>query len=98
LIESVVLAAPWCGETVMRNAACLKVKGLSGSQESIELTPNEYRNMERYRDSYRVCIVSDALKRPSVHIFSYSPDHRQWEDSDIRVLRVQRITSARMFV
>jgi hypothetical protein len=76
----------------------LEVKGLSGSQVSIELTPNEYRNMERYRDTYRVCIVSDALKRPSVYIFSYSPDHRQWEDSDGRVLRVQRITSARMFV
>ncbi|MGE5499543.1 MAG: DUF3883 domain-containing protein, partial [Syntrophothermus sp.] len=74
----------------------IEVKGLSGSNVMIELTPNEYKNMMKYMDSYRICVVTNASKKPRLWIFSYSPDTSNWEDDDGNVLMVQEIVSARM--
>jgi hypothetical protein len=74
----------------------LEVKGLSGDSILIELTPNEFANMEKYSSSYRICVVTNTLQKPNIYIFSYSPDHRNWEDDKGNVLRIQKIVSARM--
>ncbi|WP_161967496.1 DUF3883 domain-containing protein [Fimbriiglobus ruber] len=75
----------------------LEVKGLSGSQVVLELTPNEYAAMQRYRDSYRVCIVTNALTDPCLIIFAYSSESSMWE-SQIpvrRILNIREIVAAR---
>ncbi|HVK18913.1 MAG TPA: DUF3883 domain-containing protein [Fimbriiglobus sp.] len=73
----------------------LEVKGLSGSRIVVELTPNEYTAMQDHRDSYRVCVVTDALTEPCLEIFAYSLDSGQWESIGGRVLSVEEIVAAR---
>lgn len=73
----------------------LEVKGLSGSQIVVDLTPNEYTTLAKYRESYRVCVVTNSLTKPCLEVFSYSPDSRQWESPERRVLNIQEIIGAR---
>jgi hypothetical protein len=73
----------------------LEVKGLSGNQLTIELTPNEYTAMQSYRESYRLCVVTNALTTPSLEVFAYSPDSGQWENDGRTVLRVAERVGAR---
>jgi hypothetical protein len=73
----------------------LEVKGLSGSQTVVELTPNEFAAMGEHRKSYRVCVVTTALTKPCLEIFAYSPDSRQWKSSKRRVLHIEKIIAAR---
>ncbi len=76
----------------------LEVKGLSGSDIVIQLTPNEYAMMQEHRDTYRVCVVSTALAEPTLEVFSYVPESRQWESASRRVLNVQTIIAAQCHV
>lgn len=73
----------------------LEVKGLSGTELCVELTPNEYSKMRAYRKSYRICVVTSALSNPRLDVFAYSPDSQQWEDQDRRPLAVETIVAAR---
>jgi hypothetical protein len=72
----------------------LEVKGLSGSGIVVDLTPNEYRSMGQYRDTYRVCVVTNALTAPCLEVFAYSPESRRWESGTGRVLTIQEIIAA----
>ena len=78
----------------------LEVKGLSGSQIGVELTPNEYAAMKQHRDSYRVCVVTNALTEPYLTIFAYTPDSGQWESqsSDRQVLSIAEVIAVRCTV
>jgi hypothetical protein len=76
----------------------LEVKGLSGSQIVVELTPNEYTAMGKNQESYRVCVVTNALTEPCLKVFAYSPDSKQWESPDRRILNIQQSIAARCFV
>jgi hypothetical protein len=80
-----------------RRALKLEVKGLSGSQVVVDLTPNEYAAMKDYPDTYRVCVVTDALTAPRLEVFARSPESGQWESTITRgrVLAVQEIVAAR---
>jgi hypothetical protein len=73
----------------------LEVKGLSGSQIVVFLTPNEYVAMGKYRESYRVCVVPNTLTEPYLEVFAYSPDSRQWESPQRRILNIQEVIAAR---
>jgi hypothetical protein len=73
----------------------LEVKGLSGSEICIELTPNEYAQMLKWRHSYHVCVVTDALINPELTIFKYCSDSHQWIDDQMRRLRIAEIVGAR---
>ena len=75
----------------------IEVKGLSGSDLSVELTPNEYAKMThiRYRDSYRLCVVTEALIQPKLSVFAWSSDTERWEDQKGNPLCVQEIVSAK---
>lgn len=75
----------------------LEVKGLSGSEVSIELTPNEYKYVRAKPANYRICIVTEALRNPSLRVFSYSDRSGNWEDEGGDTLSVREITGARMF-
>lgn len=73
----------------------LEVKGLSGSQVIVELTPNEYAMMGKHQKSYRVCVVTNALTTPKLEVFAFSRDSGQWESPERRVLTVREIIAAR---
>jgi len=86
----------WDLNAVLENRELkLGVKGLSGSQIVVELTPNEYAAMKANLESYRVCVVTNALTEPCLEIFSYSLDSRQWESPKRRVLSIQEVKAAR---
>jgi hypothetical protein len=56
----------------------IEVKGLSGSEFSIELTPNEYKAFILESDSYRLAVVTDALDKPLLHICRFSGELGGW--------------------
>jgi hypothetical protein len=68
----------------------VEVKGLSGTTAHAELTPNEYRLVKNRDNSYRLCIVTDALES-SCHIqeFRFDPNERQWLDQDGNELSIE---------
>ena len=72
----------------------IEVKGLSGSQTKFELTPNEYRKMQKHRSTYRICVVTNALADPKLAIFRFR-DNNRWEDKDGHVLEIKKATAAR---
>lgn len=75
----------------------IEVKGLSQTDVAIELTPNEYAKMQKHRDSYRIAVVTQALtKRPTLAIFSFSPESGQWEDDCWHQLTIEEVTGARL--
>ena len=78
----------------------LEVKGVSGSDVVAELTPNEFAKMQmqQHRDTYRVCIVADALsKAPELCVFRYSVPREMWENETTgTVLNIERIEAARV--
>ena len=73
----------------------LEVKGLSGSDICVELTPNEYAKMKEYRDSYYVCIVHNALVQPILNVFSFNPESAAWQDEKRRNLKIDDVVAAR---
>jgi hypothetical protein len=73
----------------------LEVKGLSGNDLCVEVTPNEYARMNEHRDVYRLCVVTDALGDPQLTIFAYSTESQRWEDNDGRLLGIEEIVAAR---
>ncbi len=77
----------------------LEVKGLSGPQVAVELTPNEYRAFTNpaHQASYRLCVVTQALTAPQLHIFFYVADKRQWLTEQGKALIVEPVTSARIY-
>lgn len=73
------------------------MKGLSGTRRVVELTPNEYAMMKKYRVTYRVCMVTSALdNKPKLSIFVFSPDRNTWVDEDGWVLGIAEVVSARL--
>ena len=77
----------------------IEVKGLSQQEINIELTPNEYRMMERYKDSdYVICVVTNILKKPRLSTFLYSPESNRWEDKKGNQLIEKIVKSARMYL
>ena len=78
-----------------QNQLKLEVKGLSGPDIRVELTPNEFDKMRKHLDSYRLCVVTNALTSPTLTVFSYSQDTQRWEDSDGQVLAIDEIVAAR---
>lgn len=77
----------------------LEVKGLSYSEISVDVTPNEYVQMKNFRNTYRLCIVSNASsKNYKLSIFSFSSESGKWEDQNRNPLKVKEIKSAQLFL
>jgi hypothetical protein len=75
----------------------LEVKGLSGNTISTELTPNEYLYLNGDKKFYRLCIVTKALTKPFLRIFSYSKDTDEWTCQYGTVIKFEEVISARVF-
>lgn len=83
--------------TLENNKLLIEVKGLSGSQLIVELTPNEYKKMNKNKYQYRVSVLTNALSSQSIlSIFSYSPESNRWEDEQDRFIKIEEIVSARL--
>jgi len=78
----------------------LEVKGLSGKDISVDLTPNEYYHLNKHRADYRVCVVTDALSRTGrkLSVFSYVEEENCWRDESGSLLNIQEIMAARVYV
>jgi hypothetical protein len=75
----------------------LEVKGLSGIDLCVELTPNEYRHMRKYKRTYRVCVLVDALgTSPRLSVFRCGPTDGSLIDDTGKVLHVEPRTGARL--
>lgn len=70
----------------------VEVKGLKGHNIVTELTPKEYDFVKRGDSGFRLCIVTDALKRrpkKHTHEFKFDPKKAAWFDTtDGKKLRV----------
>ncbi|CAG0983214.1 hypothetical protein ANRL3_02267 [Anaerolineae bacterium] len=88
----------WDLEATLENKLLrLEVKGLSGVNVAIEMTPNEYQKMQEQQANYRICVVTNTMgSKPALYVFAYSPDSGAWEDDEGRQLVITEITSARM--
>jgi hypothetical protein len=74
----------------------IEVKGLSGTAQNVELTPNEFRAFEEQNESYRLCVVSDALGSPTLSVCRYSAEKSAWivEGNESASIRIQERRSA----
>jgi hypothetical protein len=72
----------------------LEVKGLSGSEVVVQLTPNEYDIMRQHRDTHRLCVVTQALAEPKLEIFAFSVESQRWESHEGRALKAKEIIAA----
>lgn len=76
----------------------LEVKGTLSSQFVCELTPNEYAAMSgSRRDSFRLCVVTDALSRrlKPPRVFFWSKEQKCWTDGH-DPLSIQELIGARV--
>lgn len=75
----------------------IEVKGLSGSEPSVGLTPNEYKKFRKKADDYRLAIVTDVLSgTPRLLLCRFSAEQGKWvvDGGDGYELKVKRRTSA----
>lgn len=56
----------------------LEVKGLADSQVSVHITQNEYNMMMANKDSYRLCVVVNALVSPMMVVFVWDEVVNAW--------------------
>ena len=82
----------------------IEVKGLSGKDLVVELTPNEYAKMRSpgHRMDYIIYVVPEALSpKPRAHIFRHDAilskgRHLVWVNDVGQALRIQEIVGARL--
>jgi len=106
-VESVeTLGCGWDLEATAFDGSVLKVevKGLSGKDVVVELTPNEYARMisAEHRSDYVVYIVTEALEKSArAHVFRHDAllskgKDLVWSTDDFRKLKIQPLTAARL--
>jgi hypothetical protein len=61
-----------------RSKLRIEVKGLSGKQFAVELTPREYTAFSALQQDYRLAVALSALDAPELHICRYSLEQQAW--------------------
>lgn len=56
----------------------LEVKGLAQSAISVHITQNEYHEMMADKDNYRLCVVTNAIKKPELVVFLWDERLKTW--------------------
>jgi hypothetical protein len=75
----------------------LEVKGCSSNEPWCELTPNEFAkmNLKKYKQTYRVCIVTNALKKTAkIWQFGFVDEKGGWRDEDDNTLTLKERIAA----
>lgn len=82
------------GKTRLR----IEVKGLSGNNFSIGLTPNEYKAFKQKAQDYRLAVVTNALTQPRLFVCRFSLENNSWiaetSEGDHLILDIETHTSA----
>ena len=76
----------------------LEVKGLSSDVTSIELTPNEYKNSKEKFINYRICIVTNALKEPTLNVYKFDIASNCWMNEKKQRLDWEERIGARFWI
>ena len=66
----------------------LEVKGLSQSQVSVRISDNEYKSMMSNKGCYRLCVVTNAIKKPTMIKFIWDESIRAWVSDDDESIRL----------
>lgn len=75
----------------------IEVKGLSGSDVIVELTPNEYSKFLEKRSNYRLAILINALtNKQKLYIFQYINELKDWIDLEENRISIKPINFARI--
>lgn len=89
------------GDTMLK----VEVKGLSGSNLCVELTPNEHAKMQHAdnRAMYVVYVVTEALTNPRSHVFYYNAEASKrsqhvWQTHDGLALKIDPLIGARLTI
>lgn len=82
--------------TLPRSCLRIEVKGLSGTNFSVELTPNEFLAFDAKATDYRLAVVTDALGSPRLYICRFSQEASRWviEGEDKRGVEIHLKQSA----
>lgn len=76
----------------------IEVKGLSGREVVVELTPNEYKIFKQGNSNYHLFVVTNALsKLPISRLYKYQSKNKLWVGNDYSVLKTKIVQSARLF-
>jgi hypothetical protein len=78
----------------------IEVKGLSGNEILVNLTPNEYEKMKINYEDYRLCIVTNDLN-PELrerYIFLYNEISNRWMDNEGKELIIEEKIAAKMYI
>jgi hypothetical protein len=77
----------------------VEVKGLSGNAAVVEVTPNEYECMNKHKNTYRLCIVTNALSDSRAKLREFASDNnRRWWCADNKTLDIDERVAARIKV
>lgn len=91
--------AGWDLEAVKGNETLLlEVKGHKGNVVQFELTPNEYSQLQQQKDTYRICVVRNALTEPDLTIFVPKKRKGHWwlvELDENEMIRLDEKVAAR---
>ncbi len=75
----------------------IEVKGLSGIELNVELTPNEFKAFSRCSPNYHLFIANEVLtSNPTIRIFKYQKRGKLWVANDKSVLNppIKRVSAA----
>lgn len=77
----------------------IEVKGLSGKELSVELTPNEFKSFRQRSTNYKLFVLTEALsKRPKERVFQYQSRGNLWVGTDHSILKISIVNSARLTI
>lgn len=75
----------------------IEVKGLSGRDLIVELTPNEYKIFSDAKPNYQLFVVTEALsKKPVSKIYKFQTKGKMWVGNDGSLLKIIPVKSARL--
>lgn len=60
----------------------LEVKGRGSDNVDVMITRNEYQNMNKYKDNYRLCVVTNVLSKHELFIFKWNKRLKKWADEE----------------
>lgn len=69
----------------------IEVKGIAQEQVNVRITANEYRSMVDNKDSYRLCVVTNAIENPLLTVFIWNCEQEEWvaDDDNAIILKIE---------
>lgn len=76
----------------------VEAKGLSGDSITVQLTPNEYKQLKANLEAYRIAVLINALAKDiDLRIFAFNEERNKWQDQYGFCLELEESVSATMY-